>query len=144
MTRLQFPNTDVKDVLAFYERLTKKRLIIDNQVQGTVNIVVAGDLPSDEAVRIIEMNLLLNGFTLIPTERGDIIKVIGTGKNSRSAAIPIVSDELALPDGEQVVTFIAKLRYADPTELQQTLTRLSVNRRGVIPTSPLYPRLNRF
>jgi len=28
-TRLQFPNTDVKEVLAFYERLTKKRMIID-------------------------------------------------------------------------------------------------------------------
>ena len=120
--RLQFPNTDVKDVLAFYERLTKKRVIIDNQVQGTVNIVVAGDLPPDEAVRIIEINLLLNGFTLVPTDSGNIVKVIGTGKNPRSAAIPIVSDELLIPEGEQVVTFIAKLRYADPTELQQMLT----------------------
>lgn len=33
MTRLQFPNTDVKEVLSFYERLTKKRLVLDNQVQ---------------------------------------------------------------------------------------------------------------
>lgn len=122
LVRLQFPNTDVKDVLGFYERLTKKRIVTDNQVQGTVNIVVAGEIPSDEAIRIIEINLLLNGYTLVPTEKGDIVKVIGTGKNPRSAAIPIVSDELQLPDGEQVVTFVAKLHYADPTELQQTLT----------------------
>ena len=47
LTRLQFPNTDVKEVLAFYERLTKKRLVIDNQVQGTVNIVIAGEIPAD-------------------------------------------------------------------------------------------------
>ena len=39
--RLQFPNSDVKDVLDFYAHLTRKRIVIDNQVQGTVYIVVA-------------------------------------------------------------------------------------------------------
>jgi general secretion pathway protein D len=122
MTRLQFPNTDVKEVLSFYERLTKSRLVIDNQVQGTVNIVVAGEVPVEEAIRIIEINLLLNGFTLVPVERSNIVKVVGAGKNPRTAAIPIISDELLLPNGEQVVTFLVKLQYADPVELQNTLT----------------------
>src|SRR5688500_12114795 len=77
--RLQFPNTDVRDVLAFYERLTQKRILPDNQVQGQVSIVVAGEVPSDEAIRIIEISLLHNGFTLVPVERSNIVKVIGTG-----------------------------------------------------------------
>ncbi len=130
LIRLQFPNTDVKEVLSFYERLTKRRLIIDNQVQGTVNIVVAGEVPAEEAVRIIEINLLLNGFTLVPVERSNIVKVIGSGKNPRAAAIPIISDELLLPEGEQVVTFLAKLKYADPTELQQMLSTYIVQAPG--------------
>jgi len=121
-TRLQFPNTDVKEVLSFYGLATKKRLVVDNQVQGTVNIVVAGEVPIEEAIRIIEINLLLNGFTLVPVEGSNIVKVVGSGKNPRSAAIPIVSDELLIPEGEQVVTYLAKLRYADPTELQQMLS----------------------
>jgi type II secretion system protein D len=120
--RLQFPNTDVREVLGFYEHLTGKRVVIDNQVQGTVNIVVTGDLAPEEAVRIIEINLLLNGITLIPVEHSNIVKVVGNGKNPRGSAIPIISDELLLPTGEQVVTFIAKLNYADATELGQTLT----------------------
>lgn len=120
--RLQFPNSDVREVLSLYELLTKKRIVTDNQVTGTVSIVVAGEIPKDEAIRIIEINLLLNGITLIPVESSNIVKVVGTGKNPRGAAIPIISDELLIPSGEQVVTFIAKLRYADPTELQQTLT----------------------
>jgi type II secretion system protein D len=124
--RLQFPNTDVKEVLGFYERLTKKRLIIDNQVQGTVNIVVSGEVSAEEAIRIIEINLLLNGFTLIPVEGSDMVKVVGSGKNPRTAAIPIISDELLLPDGEQVVTYVAKLRYADAAEVQQTLSTFVV------------------
>ncbi|MEP6669123.1 MAG: secretin N-terminal domain-containing protein [Chthoniobacter sp.] len=120
--RLQFPNTDVREVLGFYELLTGKRIVVDNQVSGTVNIVVTGDIPKEEAIRIIEINLLLNGITLIPVENSDIVKVVGTGKNPRGAAIPIISDELLIPAGEQVVTFVTKLHYADPTELQQTLT----------------------
>jgi type II secretion system protein D len=119
---LIFPNTDVKEVLNFYERLTGKRLVIDNGVQGTVNIVVAGRVPLEEAVRIIEINLLLNGFTLVPAESKNIVKVIGGGKSPRAASIPIISDELLLPEGEQVVTFLAKLQYADPVEIQQMLT----------------------
>ena len=121
-TRLQFPNTDVKEVLNFYALATKKRLVVDNQVQGTVNIVVSGEVPIEEAVRIIEINLLLNGFTLVPVEGSNIVKVVGNGKNPRSAAIPIISDELLIPEGEQVVTYLAKLRYADPAEMQQMLT----------------------
>jgi len=108
-------------VLNFYERLTKKHLIVDNQVQGQVNIVVPGEIPAEEAIRIIEINLLLNGYTMVPVEHSDIIKVIGAGKNPRTAAVPIISDELQLPDGEQVVTYIAKLHYADPQEVQQAL-----------------------
>ena len=119
--RLQFPNSDIREVLSLYELLTKKRIITDNQVTGTVNIVVAGEIAKEEAIRIIEINLLLNGITLIPVENSNIVKVVGTGKNPRSAAIPIISDELLIPVGEQVVTYLAKLHYADPTELQQTL-----------------------
>ncbi len=88
--RLQFPNTDVREVLGFYELLTRKRIVVDNQVSGTVNIVVTGDIPREEAIRIIEINLLLNGITLIPVENSDIVKVVGTGKNPRGAAIPII------------------------------------------------------
>lgn len=120
--RLQFPNTDVREVLDFYERLTGKHVVTDNQVQGTVYIVVPGNIAPEEAIRIIEINLQLNGITLIPVEGSKIVKVVGTGKNPRNAAIPIIADELLLPASEQVVTFIAKLNYADPTELQQTLT----------------------
>src|SRR6266446_8406041 len=37
MVRLQFPNSDVVDVLHLYEQLTGKKLVMDNFVQGKVN-----------------------------------------------------------------------------------------------------------
>ena len=35
--------------------------------------------------------------------------------------MPIISDEALIPTGEQVISFLFKLRFADPTELQQVL-----------------------
>src|SRR2546430_17221890 len=121
MVRLQFPNSDVTDVLHLYEQLTGKKLVMDNFVQGKVNIFIGKDVPREEAIKIIEMNLLLNGYSLIPAEDTDIVKVIGTGKNPRTTGVPIVSDETEIPDGDHVISYLFKLRYADPTELQQAL-----------------------
>ncbi|MEO7317408.1 MAG: hypothetical protein ABIZ56_00305 [Chthoniobacteraceae bacterium] len=128
---LQFPNMDVTQVLDFYERLTGRRLIRDNQVVGQINIVINQPIPKDEAIKIIEINLMMNGFTLVPVDRtdGKLWKVIGTGKNPRNYGIPIFSDLDELPDNEQIVTYLKKLEYADPTELAQVLGQ-------AIPASP--------
>ncbi|MGI9114418.1 MAG: secretin N-terminal domain-containing protein [Chthoniobacterales bacterium] len=120
--KLQYPNSDVQDVLRIYEALTGKRVITDNFVQGKVNINIVGDVPREEAIKIIETNLLMNGFALVPAEP-DLIKVIGTNKNPRGAGIPIVSDPSEIPPGERVISYVFKLRFADPTELQAALTQ---------------------
>jgi type II secretion system protein D len=117
---LQYPNSDVADVLHLYETLTGKKLVMDNFVQGKVNIFISKPVPRDEAIRIIEINLLMNGYSLVPAE-GDIVKVIGTGRNPRGTGVPIISDEADIPAGDHVVSFLFKLRYADPVELQQVL-----------------------
>jgi general secretion pathway protein D len=117
---LQFPNSDVVDVLRYYEQITGKKLIMDNFVQGKVNIALSRPVPREEAIKIIEMNLLMNGYSLVPAG-DDIVKVIGTGRSPRNAGIPLISDEADIPDGEHVISFLFKLRFADPVELQQVL-----------------------
>ena len=47
MVRLQFPNSDVTDVLHLYEQLTGKKLVMDNFVQGKVNIFISKDVPPE-------------------------------------------------------------------------------------------------
>ena len=120
MVTLQYPNSDVADVLRLYETLTGFKLVMDNFVQGKVNIFIAKPIPREEAIRIIQINLLMNGYSLVPAG-GDIVKVIGTGKNPRNAGVPIISDESLIPPGDHVISFLFKLRFADPTELQQVL-----------------------
>ena len=122
MVTMQYPNSDVLDVLHLYENLTGKKLVLDNNVQGRVNIFIAKPIPREEAINIIEMNLALNGFSLVPAG-GDVVEVVGVNKNPRAAAVPIVSDPVDLPAGSMVVSYLFRLNYADPQELQQVLSQ---------------------
>jgi general secretion pathway protein D len=118
--RLQFPNSDVVDVLHLYEQLTGKKLVMDNFVQGKVNIFIAKDVSREEAIKIIEMSMSLNGISLVPAGR-DLIDVVGAGQNPRKAPVPIVSDLADIPPGNPMISFLFRLQYADPQELQQVL-----------------------
>jgi type II secretion system protein D len=118
--RLQFPNSDIVDVLHLYEQLTGKKLVMDNFVQGKVNIFIAKDVSREEAIKIIEMSMALNGISLVPAAPG-IVDVVGAGQNPRKAPVPIISDMADIPAGNPVVSFLFKLQYADPQELQQVL-----------------------
>src|SRR5207302_2862902 len=118
--RHQFPSSDVADVLHLYEQLTGKKLVMDNFVQGKVNIFIAKDVSREEAIKIIEISMALNGISLVPAGR-DIVDVVGAGQNPRKAPVPIISDMADIPPGNPVVSFLFKLQYADPQELQQVL-----------------------
>ena len=107
-------------MLHYYEQLTGKKLVMDNFVQGKVNIFISKDVSRDEAIKIIEMSMALNGISLIPAAR-DIVEVVGAGQNPRKAVVPIISDLSDIPPGNPVISFLFKLQYADPQELQQVL-----------------------
>src|SRR5438874_3894584 len=66
------------------------------------------------------MSMALNGISLITASR-DIVEVVGAGQNPRKAVVPIISDAETIPPGNPVVSFLFKLQYADPQELQQVL-----------------------
>src|SRR5256886_10470597 len=88
--------------------------------RSKVNIFLSNDPTREEAIQIIKISIFLHGFSLVP-EDPDIVKVIGTGKNPRGQGVPIISDQADIPPGDQVVSYLFKLRYADPTELQQVI-----------------------
>jgi len=66
------------------------------------------------------MSMALNGISLVPAGR-DLIEIVGAGQNPRKAPVPIISDLADIPAGNPVVSFLFKLQYADPQELQQVL-----------------------
>ena len=121
MIKLTFPNAEVRDVLTQYEMLVGKKIISDNTVQGQVTINVP-EVPKEEAIRIIELTLLMNGYHLVPVDSDpNLIKATGIGRSPRQVAVPVLAEPEPIPDGEQVVMYMVKLQWADPTELAQIL-----------------------
>jgi type II secretion system protein D len=136
---LQFLDTDVKDVLALYERWTGRRLIYSTQLVGPIRIFVSGQVPQSEAIKLVEMTLAMNGFYIVPTEDVKIWKVTGVGTNPKQVGIPFVDREDMLPEGEQMVMFLFKLTWADPTDLAATIQSgiLVPNQSGASSVVPL-------
>ena len=144
MEKLQYINTDIRDVLAHYERITGKRLIHSTQLVGQVTIFVTGTgVPKSEAIKLMEMSLAMNGFYIVPTEDEKIMRVTGVGMNPKQVGVPFIDREELLPANDQVVMYLFKLKWADPTELAQTIQAgvLVANQAGFTNIVPL-PKAN--
>lgn len=122
IANMQYPNANVQAVLLLYETLTGKKVISDSSVQGNLNIIINSPVSKSEAVSIIEKSLILNGFSVVPSD-GNVVKVLGPGKPTRSASIPIYSEPSQIPQGEVIISYVFKLNYADPTELANVLNQ---------------------
>lgn len=118
--RLTFPNTSVNEILSLYEVLTNKRLVRDSALnQGQpLTIVVPGEVPRSEAIRLLEASLLLNGYSFVPMD-DKTVKILGPAKFPRAEGIPIYSSAFMLPEGDQVVSYFMKLNYLAPQEAAQ-------------------------
>jgi general secretion pathway protein D len=135
---LQFPNTDVKDVLEFYSKKTGRKLIYSNQLVGSIYLSI-GPVNRSDAIKIIEMSLAMNGFYVVPTEDPNIWRVTGVGQNPKTVGVPFIDKEELLPADDQVVMYLFKLEWQDPTELAQTLGTgvLMPNQAGFTSVVPL-------
>ena len=141
--QLKYLAADVRDVLAYYETLTGRRLIYSAQLVGQINLFITEQIVKSEAIKLIELSLAINGFYIVPTEDDKIWRATGVGSNPKSVGIPFIDREELLPLNEQVVMFLFKLEYADPTELATTLSTgvLVPNQAGFTSIVPL-PKAN--
>ncbi len=110
---------DVVDILHYYEQFSGKHVLYDNTVQGPITIDVHNVTRTD-LLRIIETALELNGFSLIHSDN-NIVKVLGLGKPTRAAGLPIFGDLATLPDTEQIVTYVLRLTFLDAQETSGVL-----------------------
>ena len=88
-----------------------------------VSLVTPSDVSKDEAIRLIEAALLVNGYVLvIEPENDKQVKVLlggarqGGGSPSFSEGVVIYTDPGMLPEGESLVGFFMELDYVDPED----------------------------
>lgn len=113
---ITFPKNSVLDVIAFYEVLTGKRIIRDSNLAGQeLSIMISKPVSREDAISIIESSLLLNNYSLVPVD-GETVKILGPSRAPRTEGVPLLSDEGALPQSDQVLSFYKPLAFLSPEE----------------------------
>jgi type II secretion system protein D len=120
----------VFEVLSLYETLTGKRLIRDSNLAGPeLSIMVSQPVPRQEAIKLIESSLLLNGYSIIAID-DKTAKILGPSRAPRTEGIPLFTEFSSLPaDGDKVVSFYKPLSFISPEEAMTVL-------QGVIQSNP--------
>ncbi len=145
---LQFPLNPVNDLLNIYERLINKTIVKDSSIfEGPqVSLVTPGEVPKEEAIRLIEAALLVNGYVLVSVPEDGSVKILlggarsGGSSPSFSEGVVIYTDATLLPDGESLVGFFMALEFVDPEDAATIFSNhIVLNEFGRI-TPVIHPR----
>ncbi len=121
---LEFPSNPVEDILFMWERLTGKRVIRDAALAGPPMTILARGITRNEAIRLIESSLLLNGYTFIQMD-ARTVKIINSGsRNPRGEGVALYASSALLPSDERVVTYFMPLQFISPEDANAVFSQL--------------------
>ncbi len=115
---IDFDNVDIEIFIKFISELTGKNFVIDKAIKGKVTIISPTKISVDEAYKVFESVLEVNGFTTVPA--GKIIKIV-PAVEARSKDIETGIRTVPVNPTDKVVTQLIRLKFADPDELRKLL-----------------------
>ena len=74
MVQMDLDNVDIKDLIRLISELTGKNFIVDSNVRGKVTVMAPTKVTVDEAYKVFESVLEVNGYTTVPS--GKAIKIV--------------------------------------------------------------------
>jgi general secretion pathway protein D len=125
---IDFNNVDINLFIKFISELTGTNFVVDPNVKGRVTIISPARISLDEAYRVFESVLEVNGFTTVKS--GEIVKILPAPEARTRNIQTLLEQERATPE-DKVVTQLIPLRFADPEEVKRLLTPL-VSKNSVI------------
>ena len=123
---IDFENVDIRVFIKYISELTGKNFIVDKTVQGNVTIISPTRISEEDAYRVFESVLEVNGFTTV--KAGAVTKILPSSE-ARSQNVDTVSG-VAAPE-DRVVTQLIPLKFTSPEEVKKILTPL-VSKTSVI------------
>ncbi len=108
---VNFQDTDLRVVIQFISELTGKNFIVDSKVKGRVTVISPTKITIEEAYRMFESILEVEGYTTVPA--GRIIKIVPAREAKQSGIHTVPDRERRALRGEQFVTRIIHLNYID-------------------------------
>ena len=125
---IDFNNVDINLFIKFMSELTGTNFVVDPNVKGKVTIISPARISLDEAYRVFESVLEVNGFTAV--KAGEIVKILPAPEARTKNIQTLLEQEKSGPE-DKVVTQLIPLKYADPEEIKRLLTPL-VSKNSVI------------
>ncbi|MBW2064237.1 MAG: type II secretion system secretin GspD [Deltaproteobacteria bacterium] len=129
---IDFDNVDITLFIKFIAELTGKNFVVDKAVRGNVTIISPTKISVEEAYKVFESVLEVNGYTTVPA--GRIIKVVPAAQ-ARSKDVETIKERRPISPRDRVVTQLIPLRYADPNDLKKLLAPL-VSKSSIIVSYP--------
>ncbi len=125
---IDFNNVDIQLFIKFMSELTGTNFVVDPNVKGKVTIISPARISLDEAYRVFESVLEVNGYTTVGA--GEIVKILPAPEARTRNIQTLLEQEKAGPE-DKVVTQLIPLKFADPEEIKRLFTPL-VSKNSVI------------
>jgi general secretion pathway protein D len=129
---IDFENVDINLFIKYISELTGRNFIIDKAVRGNVTIISPTKISVDEAYKVFESVLEVQGFAAVPA--GSITKIV-SAVEARSKSVETGFKEDTGEITDKIVTQLIPLQYADPEELKKLFTPL-VSKNSVLISYP--------
>lgn len=124
---MDFHDADITMVIKFISELIGKNIVIDKAVTGNVTIMSPSPVSVDEAYKVFESVLDVQGFAAVRS--GDIIKIV-PAVQAHSMDVETRFTPNADHD-DRIVTQVIPLQYANPEDLKRVFSPL-VSKNSVI------------
>ena len=129
---IDFNDVDINVFIKYISELSGANFVVDRSVKGKVTIISPTKITEEEAYRVFESVLEVNGFTTVPT--GSIIKII-PAVQARSKSIPTIRQGQRVYPEDKLVTQIIPLAHSNPNDLKKILAPL-VSKTSVVIAHP--------
>jgi general secretion pathway protein D len=119
---IDFHDADIRAVIKFISELTGKNFVVDSKVKGKVTVISPTKITIEEAYRMFQSILEVEGFTTVPA--GKAIKIIPSREAKEKGHEAIPSKREAFLGEDRIITRIIHLRFIDGDSLLSVIKPL--------------------
>jgi general secretion pathway protein D len=120
---MQFDHASLDQVLKFISKISGVTVVKDTDVKGDITIISEKDITVDDAFDVLNSALATKGYTSI--REGNVLKIVALD-NAREDEVPVHVgvDPNSIKPGDEVITQVMPLSYADAVALKKDLATL--------------------
>ncbi len=126
---MDFDQVDIKVFIKFVSEITGKNFVIDDKVKGKVTVLSPSQINVNEAYKVFESVLEVNGLTAVPS--GGVTKIVPS-VSARQKNIETHSKLIrSTRSGDTFVTQIIPLQHASAAEIRKIMMPM-VSKEGIL------------